>query len=107
LHPGDAYGRVRVRFAVFVCPAAVPVTVSVYVPAGEDLDVQMFRFDKLVVTAGLSVAVTPLGSPLTPSATALVKPYRRLTFAEDQVYCPRPIVRLVGVRPSENVGAST
>src|SRR5262245_14424767 len=71
---------VTVSETVVVCvtPPPVPVTVTLYVPAGVDAPAVMVMVDEpepgAAIDAGLKLAVAPVGSPLAESETAELKP---------------------------------
>ena len=73
LNAGDAL-TVRAIFAVPVRPPEVPVMVIVDVAAAAELLASSVSVLPVMVLAGLNVAVTPAGNPVTARFTALVKP---------------------------------
>src|SRR5579859_5102423 len=73
----------RVTFAECVRLPLVPVMVSVYVPATAELLVDTLRVDEPepLTAVGFSEAVTPVGTPLTLSATLPLNPLSAPTVA--------------------------
>jgi hypothetical protein len=70
-------------------PVPVPVIVSVYVPAVVVAAVAIVSVDVVAVTlVGLSVAVTPVGAPVTATLTAPVNPPARVTVIVDVLDAP-------------------
>jgi hypothetical protein len=86
-------------------PPPVPVTVIVAAPSVAVLDAERVRtLVPPVVEDGLKPAVTPLGNPLAPNATLLVKPPVRVIVMALVPLAPRLMVRLVGEADSEKSG---
>jgi len=73
----------RVTFAECVRLPLVPVMVSVYVPATAELLVDTLSVDEPepLTEVGLNVVVTPVGTPLTLSATLPMNPLSAPTVA--------------------------
>ncbi len=85
----------------------VPVMVTVAGPSAAVLEAVKVR--TLLVPdaeAGLKLAVTPVGNPLAPRATLLVKPPVRVTVIELVPLAPRLIVRLDGFAEREKSGVA-
>jgi hypothetical protein len=61
----------------------------------------------VVAVAGLNVAVTLLGSPLTAKLTLPLKPFRPLTLRVLAPLPPRGMVRLAGAAASVKLGTTT
>jgi hypothetical protein len=82
-HTGVTELTVKLTLAECVRLPLVPVIVRVEVPAAAELLVVMVSVDvpEPLTEAGLRVAVTPAGAPLTPNATAPLKPLIALTVA--------------------------
>lgn len=77
--------EVTTSVAVALCTKLplVPVIAIVYEPAGVLVAVVTLNVEAPdpLTEAGLNVPVAPVGSPLTLSATAPLKPFEPLTFA--------------------------
>lgn len=96
---------VRLSVAVSVVEPLVPVTVSGYVPGtavAEAVKVSVLPAEP-VTEAGLKVAVTPAGNPVTVNATALSKPLIALT--ETPLVAVVPCSTDAPVAERENPGA--
>lgn len=87
---------VTVRLNAVECVAVepVPVIVTVYVPAGVELEVEIVNVDDdpAVTDAGENDAVAPLGRPLAPSVTDCADP--DVTAVETVALAPEPAVTL-------------
>ncbi len=75
--PGTPLLTTRVSDAVWIRFPLLPITVSAYVPAAVLAPTVTARFDvpAPVTVAGVNVAVTPVGNPLTLSPTLPLKPF--------------------------------
>src|SRR5262245_30992762 len=96
---------VRLIVVVRVRPPPVPVTVTAAAPrqaAPEAVNVNTLLVP--VAEAGLKLALTPLGNPLAPKATLLVKPPVRAIVIVLAPLAPRLTVRLEGLGASEKSG---
>ena len=96
------------RFTVveWVKVPLVPVTVSVYVPAGVVVLVltDIVEEPEPVTEVGLKLALAPVGKPLTLNATAPVKPPDAVTVAVYEVPAPAVTVCDDGVAAMEKLG---
>jgi hypothetical protein len=82
----------------------VPVTVSVYVPAGVDVEVATVMVDVLVVGFVSKEADAPVGNPPALSDTAPVNPPLGVTDTAYVVAVPALTVRVDGVDDSVKLG---
>ena len=67
---------VSITVEVWVTPPLMPVMVRVKVPAGVELEVEMFSVEEPEpprIAGGVKVPVAPAGRPVTLSATSLLK----------------------------------
>lgn len=104
--PDVPVGAVTLRLIVVDCAAApvpVPVTVRVELPiAAAPVAFTVSVALVVFVLAGLIVAVTPAGAPVTVNATGAVKLFRlRLSVTDPDPFCPTLIVFGVAVRPND------
>ena len=93
---------VRLYVAECVADEPVPVIVTVYVPAGVELDVESVNVDDdpAVTDAGENDAVAPLGRPLALSATDCAEP--EVTAVDTVALAPAPAVTLADVGLTES-----
>jgi hypothetical protein len=87
-----------------VMPPPVPVTVIVVTPLATELDADSRRTVVLADGAGVSVAVTPAGSPLTLRATPAVNPPLGVTVICVVEDCVAPTETLGGLAESAKSG---
>jgi hypothetical protein len=80
---------VRAIVVVLVNPPPVPVIVTFAEPKVAALDAVKLTVALVpVVVGGLKLAVTPLGNPLAPKATLLVKPPTRVMLIVPATLAP-------------------
>jgi hypothetical protein len=88
---------VRINVVERVSPPPEPLMVTLVIPVAAVLDAaKVNALLPPVVEGGLNVAVTPLGSPVTLKATALVNPPVRAIVIVLAPLAPRFMVRLEG-----------
>jgi hypothetical protein len=96
---------VRINVVERVSPPPEPLMVTLVIPVAAALDAaKVNALLPPVVEGGLNVAVTPLGSPVTLKATALVKPPARAIVIVLAPLAPRFMVRFEGEADNEKSG---
>jgi hypothetical protein len=96
--PGGGAVTVRVTDVLCVALGAVPVTASVYVPGvAVPAPMDSVELPPAVTEAGLSVAVAPVGEPLTVRFTVSAVPLVRAVEMVDVPLAPWTRDRLVGL----------